>query len=296
MSVFTQGIIHWRWLAVISVLLCGQNTVYAQGEAIPDYFNKYEHIKMKRTNDGILEVRFHTDNGPIVFTGKDHTVFVEAFFMISQDRNNKVVIFTGSGNEWFAQINLKTLGDMSNPRVWDPIIWEGQKALMNLLDISVPVIFAINGAATVHAEYILTGDFILATEDAYFQDSHLRFAGIVPGDGMHIVWPRALGRQRGWYFLYTQEKLFANEAHKLGVVSEVLPNKAALMKRSYELARKMLKIPELTRRYMRMLSTQPLKKDMLEVGAGLAFEGISAADLGIAAKERNKGTNRNVAK
>jgi len=168
---------------------------------------------------------------------------------------------------------------MSNPRVWDPIIWEGQKTLMNLLDIGVPVIFAINGPATVHAEYVLTADFILATEDAYFQDSHLRFAGIVPGDGMHIVWPRALGRQRGWYFLYTQEKLFAKEAHKLGVVSEVLPNKNALMKRSYELARQILKIPELTRRYMRMLSTQPLKKDMLEVSFGLALEGISATDL-----------------
>ena len=167
---------------------------------------------------------------------------------------------------------------------------------MNLLDIGVPVIFAINGAATVHAEYVLTGDFILATEDAYFQDSHLRFAGIVPGDGMHIVWPRALGRQRGWYFLYTQEKLFAKEAHKLGIVSEVLPNRVALMKRSYELARKMLKIPELTRRYMRMLSTQPLKKDMLEVGAGLAFEGITATDLKITAEEKTKRKNRNTEK
>ena len=45
----------------------------------PEYFHKFEHLKITRTATGILEVRFITNDGPIVFTGKDHHDFVEAF-------------------------------------------------------------------------------------------------------------------------------------------------------------------------------------------------------------------------
>jgi hypothetical protein len=66
----------------------------AQPHAAPAYFGRYEHLAMTRTPDGILELRMHTDGGPITFTGRDHREFVEAFFFVSQDRDNKVVILT----------------------------------------------------------------------------------------------------------------------------------------------------------------------------------------------------------
>lgn len=281
---------HTNIIIIISIVigLGSFNRAYSQSqEKTPEYFKNYKHLKMKRSIDGILEIRFYTGDGPIVFTREDHHEFVEAFFKVSQDRENKVVILTGTGKEWIAQIDAQSFGDMTNPRVWDPIIWEGQKILMNLLDISVPVIAAINGSAIIHSEYALTADFIIATEDAYFQDYPHLAVNIVPGDGMHVVWPNALGKQRGWYFLYTQQKLNAHDAKNLGVVAEILPDNKALIKRSYELARQILKIPELTRRYMRILSTQTLKRDILEqVTFGLALEGISATDLRIANEEK----------
>jgi len=54
----------------------------------PEYFHKFEHLKITRTATGILEVIFITNDGPIVFTGKDHHDFVEAFSQIAQDRDN----------------------------------------------------------------------------------------------------------------------------------------------------------------------------------------------------------------
>lgn len=246
----------------------------------PAYFAQYEHLRMTRSPDGILTVQFTTNNGPIVFTGKDHHDFVSAFFDISRDRNNKVVILTGTGNEFFAQIDGASLGDITNPRVWDATWWEGQKVLQNLMDIGVPVIAAINGPATVHSEYALTADIILASEGAYFQDfPHLTF-GIVPGDGVQTVWTRALGDYRGKYFHYTQQKLSAKDAKGFGVVAEVLPTNEALMVRANELAKQLLKVPELTRRHMRAMFALPLKKALLEdVGYGLAVEGVTATDL-----------------
>jgi enoyl-CoA hydratase/carnithine racemase len=259
----------------------------------PAYFTCFDHLKMSRTADGILEVRFTTNEGPIVFTGKDHHDFVEAFSQIAQDRDNKIVVLTGTGNEWLAQIDGPSLGDITNPRDWNKTWWEGQNVLQNLCSIGCPVIAAINGPATVHSEYALMADIILASEDAYFQDyPHLTF-GIVPGDGIQTAWTRAIGDYRARHFLYTMQQLSAYEAKDLGVVAEVLPDRFALMGRAYEVARKILTIPELTRRFMRTMFTQPLRKELLEqVGYGLAIEGASATDLKIAALEKAGGSGR----
>ncbi|UEG54859.1 enoyl-CoA hydratase/isomerase family protein [Mucilaginibacter daejeonensis] len=258
----------------------------------PAYFTRFEHLNMSRSANGVLTVHFTTNNGPIVFTGTDHREFVEAFSQIAQDRDNKVVILTGTGNEFFAQIDGPSLGDITNPRDWDKTWWEGQQSLQNLTSIGVPVISAINGPAIVHSEFALTADIILASEKAYFQDyPHLTF-GIVPGDGMQTVWARALGEYRNKYFHYTQQKITAAEAKTLGVIAEVLPDNEALLNRANELAEQLLNIPELTRRHMRAMFIAPLRKALLEqVGYGLAVEGITATDLRIAAEEKAKQQN-----
>jgi hypothetical protein len=41
------------------------------------------------------------------------------------------------------------------PRGYDKIYREGKKVLLNLIDIPMPVIAALNGPTTVHSEYVL---------------------------------------------------------------------------------------------------------------------------------------------
>jgi enoyl-CoA hydratase/carnithine racemase len=245
----------------------------------PDYFTKYENLHFYRDENGILEVRMHTNARSLVLTGKIHREFPDAFYDISRDRDNRVVILTGTGDSWMAEIDFASLGDVTNPREWDKTYWEGKKVLQNLLDIEVPVISAVNGPALLHSEYILTTDIVLASENAVFQDMPHLNAGIVPGDGVHILWPLVLGSSRGRYFLLTQEKLDAQKAYDLGVVHEILPQ-AKLMERAWELARQLAKQPTLNLRYTRVVLTQRLKRLVAEgIGYGLALEGITATDL-----------------
>jgi enoyl-CoA hydratase/carnithine racemase len=245
----------------------------------PDYFTKYENLHFYRDENGILEVRMHTNGGALVFTGKTHREFPDAFYDISRDRDNRVVILTGTGDTWMAQIDFESLGDVTNPREWDKTFWEGKKVLQNLLDIEVPMISAVNGPALLHSEYILTTDIVLASETAVFQDMPHLNAGIVPGDGVHILWPLVLGSTRGRYFLLTQETLTAQKAQEYGVVNEVLPS-AQLLPRAWELARQLAKQPTLNLRYTRVVLTQRLKRLVSEgIGYGLALEGITATDL-----------------
>ncbi|MBC8122621.1 MAG: enoyl-CoA hydratase/isomerase family protein [Gemmatimonadaceae bacterium] len=245
----------------------------------PDYFSKYENLHFARDEEGVLEVRMHTNGGPLVFTGKTHREFPDAFYDISRDRDNRIVILTGTGDAWIAQIDFASLGDVTDPREWDRTFWEGKKVLQNLLDIEVPVISAVNGPALLHSEYILTTDIVLAAENAVFQDMPHLNAGIVPGDGVHILWPLVLGSIRGRYFLLTQQTLTAHQALDLGVVNEVLPGDQ-LMARARELAHQLAKQPTLNLRYTRVALTQRLKRLVQEgLGYGLALEGITASDL-----------------
>src|SRR5207302_9259411 len=68
------------------------------------YRDKYDNLRMKREN-GILEVALHTRGGPLVFNGYVHQALVHAFRDIGDDPDNHVVILTGTGNEFCAQIS-----------------------------------------------------------------------------------------------------------------------------------------------------------------------------------------------
>src|SRR5947207_14761875 len=65
---------------------------------------KYENLRMNREN-GILEVALHTRGGPLVFNGYVHEALVRAFRDIGDDRDNHVVILTGTGDEFCAQLS-----------------------------------------------------------------------------------------------------------------------------------------------------------------------------------------------
>jgi enoyl-CoA hydratase/carnithine racemase len=77
---------------------------------------------------------------------------------------------------------------------------------------------------------------VLAAEDAYFQDAPHPAFGIVPGDGVHVLWPEVIGEIRGRYFLLSGQKLSAAEAKAYGAVNEVISSEA-LLPRARELAR-----------------------------------------------------------
>jgi enoyl-CoA hydratase/carnithine racemase len=148
--------------------------------------------------------------------------------------------------------------------------------LMNLLNIEVPMIAAVNGPALIHAELAVMCDIVLASENATFQDAPHFTNGVVPGDGVHIFWPLVLGPNRARYFVLTGQTIPAREALDLGVVSEVLATER-LLPRASELAQAIVARPSLVSRYARVAMTQRLKQLMLEnLGYGLALEGLSA--------------------
>lgn len=242
------------------------------------YSDSFSNARLTRTASGVLEVTLHTDGDKLIFNGHTHEQFVELFHQIGSDPDNRVVILTGAGDAFMDAINPEGF-DFFTPRGYDKIFREGRKVLMNLLDIEVPVIAALNGPVLLHSEYVLLADIVLAAPTTVFQDKpHFDF-GIVPGDGVNLLWPEVVGSVRGRYFILTRQKLDAQTAKDWGVVNEIVPADA-LLARAHEIAETLAALPPLTGRYTRIALTQKLRRLVDEgAGYGLALEGISAADV-----------------
>jgi len=242
------------------------------------YRDSFPNARLNRSATGVLEVALHTGGGTLIFDGHTHEQFVELFHAVGSDPDNRVVILTGSGDAFMERITLDGF-DFFTPRGYDKIWREGKKVLMNLLDIEVPLIAAVNGPVRLHSEYILLADIVLATPSTVFQDKPHFELGIVSGDGVHLLWQEAIGTIRGRYFILTRQELDAATAKEWGAVNEILPADR-LLARAREIAEGLAALPPLATSYTRTAMTQRLRRIIDEgVGYGLALEGISAADV-----------------
>lgn len=242
-----------------------------------DYATKFKTIRFRR-EDGILEMTVHTDGGPLRWGRLPHGELEQAFLDINRDRENKVIILTGTGAEFSGpapEVKANLEAHRQSPEEWGVLGWESKNLLLNMLAIDAPMIAAVNGPAVRHAELPVMCDIVLASETAAFQDSAHYVGGLVPGDGVHVVFPLVMGYNRGRYFLLTGQTIHAEEARHVGLVNEVLPADQ-LMPRAWALARQLMKQPELNRRYSRILVTEVMRRQMHELlPYGLALEGLA---------------------
>ena len=196
---------------------------------------------------------------------------------VAGDRDISVVIFTGTGDTFMDDYgpadptrSFPVTTDLGAERL-DETGWAGRQRHLNMLDIQVPMIAAINGPCSIHSELPVMCDIVLAAEHAYLQDSAHFPRGLVPGDGVHTIWPMAIGRNRARYFLLTGQKLSAQQAMEYGAVNEVLP-KDQLMARAWELAHELALRPPLTLRLTRSVLVQELKRAAVNDLASAQFQ------------------------
>src|SRR3984885_3938311 len=193
-----------------------------------NYLTAYGNLKLTRDAEGVLVVQFHNNGGPLTFTAEAHTEVVDAFYRISQDRANKIVILTGAGGDFMIGVDWSSFKNVSDPGVWSRVHDEGAQVLENIANIRVPVIAAIEGRAHIHSDYALLANVIVAAESATFEDVGHFAVGVAPGGGIFPTWSYRAGPGRAEAFLLRPEPLAARTAQEWGVVAEVVVKGKAL--------------------------------------------------------------------
>jgi enoyl-CoA hydratase/carnithine racemase len=231
-----------------------------------EYRDRYQRwFHLEKDDDGILLLRIHTDGGEFVWTPESHERFADLWADVAGDREITVVIFTGTGDTFMDRFGvpdperrLPAHRDLGAEAL-DETGWTGTQLHLNLLDVQVPIIAAVNGPCSMHAELPVMCDIVLASDDSSFEDAAHFPRGVVPGDGAHIVWPIVIGRNRARYFLLAGQQLSAQLALEYGAVNEVLP-RAQLLERAWELARMLALRPPLTLRLTRSILVQEFRR------------------------------------
>jgi enoyl-CoA hydratase/carnithine racemase len=246
---------------------------------IPAYFDRYENFAISRSPSGVLTVRFHTEGKEHTFTGTTHHDLPRLIEEITYDRDNKVLVLTGTGETFIDGINGASLGDLTKPWTADAVNVEGRRGIQGLVDLEIPIVAAVNGPVSVHSEYALLADVVIASETAVFSDvPHLAF-GIAPGDGLFVVWEEVLGLNRARFLEITGGSFSAQEGLAWGAVAEVVPQQKALS-RAQELAEQMTSRPQLTNRYIALIFRQRISRRLTEgMALGMALESLTAANL-----------------
>ena len=245
-----------------------------------DYADRFENVAITRSESGVITLRLHTGGGAFVYGAAAHAELPFALRCVADDVANRVVVLTGTGDSFWLLLNPPSFSHLQHtPSGWDQTLFEERRTLEAFLSIDVPIISAVNGPALVHSHLPVMADIVLASETARFADALHAPAGIVPGDGAHMIWTKLLGLNRGRYFLLTGQSISAAEALDLGVVAEVLPPHG-LMARAEELAEELAAKPTLMLRQTRSVLRHELDQTMTvdfsrgmmhEAVAGLAF-------------------------
>ncbi len=198
-------------------------------------YYRMEYVTYSREGQiGVLTV-----NRPKALNALNSQVVSELTETLAQiaESDIRCLIITGAGDKSFvAGADIGEMKDLS-PEEAAAFSHEGNR-MMNLVEgLAVPVIAAVNGYALGGGcELALSCDIRIASENAVFGMPEVSL-GIIPGYGGIQRLVRAIGLSKAKELTFTTNRIKADEAKVLGLVSQVVEQEK-LMETCMELAAK----------------------------------------------------------
>ena len=146
----------------------------------------------------------------------------EAFEVLEDDENVKVIVLTGSGDKAFvAGADIAEFAHFSVDE-GGTLARNGQEILFNIVEnLSTPVIAAINGFALGGGlELAMACHFRIASDNAKMGLPEVSL-GVIPGYGGTQRLPQLIGKGKAMEMIMTATMISADEALKYGLVNYV---------------------------------------------------------------------------
>jgi enoyl-CoA hydratase/carnithine racemase len=178
-----------------------------------------------RRNDDVRAIILTGAGEQAFCTGIDRAESIEQGYLNDEERRLKMANQTGTVSTPF---QYNDPGTNINPKEND--LWK-------------PVIAAVNGMACGGALYLLgESDIIIAAENATFFDPHVTYGMVAGFESMHLLQKLPFGETMRVALLGAHERMSAERAHQMGLVSEITPQ-GELMERAMWVARAIASAP-----------------------------------------------------
>jgi enoyl-CoA hydratase len=179
-----------------------------------------DELVLRETADRVATLTMNRPEARNALNGDMLDALTSAAAACDADEGVDVIVLTGTDPVFCAGLDLGYLVDRARRRaagedLFPPVPIGG---------VSKPVIGAINGAAvTGGLEVALACDLLVASDRARFADTHAR-VGIVPGWGLSVALPEAVGIRRAKEMSATGNFVDAGTALAWGIVNHVVPH------------------------------------------------------------------------
>ena len=141
----------------------------------------------------------------------------------------RALILTGAGGAFCAGGDVKSMGSrLKSAALAREALRDDHQKMIDLLNIEVPVISLIDGAAAgAGANIALAADFVLATPKGFLLQAFVRI-GLIPDWGGMYILPRLVGLQKAKELIFSGRRVYAEEAKQLGLVYDIVSQENAL--------------------------------------------------------------------
>lgn len=235
------------------------------------------------------QIAYVTINRPEKLNALNMAVMTElrqAFTDVKDDPEVRVAILTGTGEKAFvAGADISEL-NKHNPVEAKAYTHKGQAVLDLIENLGKPVIACINGYALGGGcELAMACSFRLASDNAKLGQPEVKL-GIIAGYGGTQRLPRLVGKGLALQLLLTGEQISAQEAHRVGLVNEVVPH-TDLIARAEAIAGKIIANAPLAIQYTLEAVNQGMEMPLAE---GLFLE-ATLFSVACATEDKKEGTS-----
>ena len=228
----------------------------------------FEQILYEKS-DGIATITLNRPERMNAFTTRMLAEWASALADARDDEEVRVVVVTGAGRGFCSGMDVREAA--AERPLWDAQASLAQRrhflrdtvhqVARTLATLDKPYIGAINGpAAGAGMDMASMCDIRIAADTARFTMAYVRM-GLIPGDGGCYFLPRIVGLAKALELIWTGEIIDAQEALRIGYVSEVVPADG-LMDRVREFAMRLAKGPPVAIQLAKRLVYRSLETNM----------------------------------
>jgi enoyl-CoA hydratase len=239
-----------------------------------------------------LRLSIENQIAEIIFTRPDllnrfdtlaHEDFIAALRIVAQSSDARALIVAAEGRAFSAGGDFEEIESaQADAAIRSRMTKDARDVLNGIIDLPVPVISAVQGAAVgLGATIAGISDIVVSWRGAKIADTHV-VVGIVAGDGGVIAWSQSVGINRAKRYLLTGDMITGEQAYQFGLVTELVDTPEGVLPASRQIAERLRALPadgvNGTKRAFAAL-TRSRVSESFELGISLEMQSMTSPDV-----------------
>jgi enoyl-CoA hydratase len=227
-----------------------------------------------RTDGHLAEVVLNQPASHNCISHEMHVELKEAFLLLRQHSDVRAIVLGANGKSFSAGGDFDAiLAYRENAEQRMKMRAEVRPLLLAIADSHIPVVTALQGDAIgLGATLIMATDAVVAAKSARISDPHV-VIGLAAGDGGCVTWPLHVGLLRAKRYLLTGDRLSAEDAYRIGLVTDIVEAPVEALPAARALAARIAGLPPLAVQATKRTLNQVFRNRLEEVfEQGLAYE------------------------